>query len=171
MDQQQMHRADFVTAIALLAFSIAALVQSIQMPRLEHRNINPYTAPGIVPGLLATIIGLLALVLLARSVAHGGFRLGVNKNSLGAWIRSDGIRRIGLTILLSVTYSLVLIGRVHYVIATIVYIFLFIVVFEWRWGESFAAQRRTLIIASIQAVIAAVAIAVLFQYLFLVRLP
>ena len=166
-----MHRADFVTAIALLAFSISALVHSIQMPRLEHRNINPYTAPGIVPGLLATIIGLLALVLLVRSVRHGGFRLGVNKDSLGAWIRSDGIRRIGLTILLSVAYSLVLIGRVHYIIATAVYVFFFIVVFEWRWGESVSVQRGTILFATIQAVIAAVAIATLFQYLFLVRLP
>jgi len=171
MDERQMHKADFVTALVLIAFSITVIVLSVQMPRLEHREINPYTIPGLVPGFLGIIIGVLSVILLVRAMANGGFRFAGGGTSLSEWIRSGEARRIGLTIVLSVIYALGMIGRVPYVVATLLYIFAFILVFEWKAGEPVAAHRRVMIIAAIEAILATLVIAGVFRYVFLVDLP
>jgi hypothetical protein len=72
----RMPRADFITALVLLAFGAAMLWGSLAMPRFENRNIMPYSVPGIVPGILACVNLILAAVLLVRSMIRGGYRLG-----------------------------------------------------------------------------------------------
>ena len=52
MQTRPLVRADLVTGVILAAFGLAAVVESYGMPRLAERNINPWTAPGVVPGLL-----------------------------------------------------------------------------------------------------------------------
>lgn len=172
MDERRMHKADFVTSVVLIAFSITVIVLSIRMPRLEHREINPYTIPGLVPGFLGVIIGTLSVALFIRSTIHGGFRLGAGEgSSIGTWIKSDEARRIGITVILSAVYALGMIGRLNYIVATLIYVFVFILLFEWKRGEPIGAHRRVLILAAIEAVPATLVIAAVFRYLFLVDLP
>lgn len=173
MDERQMHKADFVTAVVLIAFSITVIVLSVQMPRLEHRDINPYTIPGLVPGFLGVIVGVLSVILLIRATINGGYRFGPGPGTVtvGEWIRSGEAQRIGLTIILSTIYALGMIGRINYMIATLLYIFAFILVFEWKKGAPIGAHRRILILAGIEAVVATLVIAGVFRYVFLVDLP
>ena len=171
MEERRMHTADLATAVVLIVFSITAVVLSIQMPRLEHRGINPYTVPGLVPGFLGVVIGLLSIALLVRSIVRRGYRLHLNGASIGAWIRGDAVWRIGLTVVLSSLYALGMVGRLNYLIATPVYVFFFIVLFEWKRGEPLSTQRRTVIGAGIEAVLATATIAGVFRYVFLVDLP
>ena len=49
----------------------AVLVGSITMDRLEQQNINPYTVPGLLPGLLGIAMMLLGAVLAVRSWRRG----------------------------------------------------------------------------------------------------
>lgn len=165
-----MPRADFVTSILLTAFGIAIYVMSVQMPRLEDQKINPYSAPGVVPTFLGAVIGLLGFVLLVRSLLRGGHRLGVNARTLKAFFTADITRRALLTVTLSVVYALIL-GRIPYAVATGLYIFAFILTFEYRWRESFASQIKRVAIAALIAVLAAGVVAATFRYLFLVTLP
>ncbi len=75
-----MIKKDFITSIVLIAFSISVIVMSYNMPRLERRGIDPFSAPGVVPGMVGAIILCLAIILFVRSVRRGGYLLFSSKN-------------------------------------------------------------------------------------------
>src|SRR3954470_17743253 len=64
-------RADFKDAIGWIVLGVAVLIGSITMDRLEQQNINPYTVPGLLPGLLGIAMILLGGVLAVRSWERG----------------------------------------------------------------------------------------------------
>ena len=53
-------------------FGFAVLVLSLRMDRLEAQNINPYTIPGLLPGLLGIVMLGLGILLGVRSWRRGG---------------------------------------------------------------------------------------------------
>ena len=59
-----------LAALGWMALGIAVLIGSITMDRLEQQNINPYTVPGLLPGLLG--IAMIAAGRAARRCAAGG---------------------------------------------------------------------------------------------------
>src|SRR5678816_147700 len=72
--EERMHpRSDLKDAIGWMAFGVAVLIASITMDRLESQNINPYTVPGLLPGLLGMAMILLGGVLAVRSWERGAF--------------------------------------------------------------------------------------------------
>jgi hypothetical protein len=163
-----MPRADFVTSLVLLAFGAAMLWVSLEMPRFEQRNINPYSIPGIVPGILAGVNLILAAILFVRSLRRGGFRLG------GTGVRSaifnDGSKRLAIAFVLTVAYAVGLVGVIPFWLATFLFVAVFILVFEW---PLVAAKRRWILIASalVQGALVSAVVAAVFQELFLVTLP
>src|SRR5882757_11178733 len=60
-------RSDFLSALGWMAFGIAILIGSVMMDRLEKQGINPYTIPGLLPGLLGIAMTILGALLAARS--------------------------------------------------------------------------------------------------------
>ena len=62
-----MVKADFVTGLIFFALGVAVVVESLRMPRFEELDVNPYTAPGLVPGILGAIILMLGAVLFVRA--------------------------------------------------------------------------------------------------------
>ncbi|MDB5829355.1 MAG: hypothetical protein JWQ73_3575 [Variovorax sp.] len=69
-------RSDLIAAFAWMIFGAAVLIGSLRMDRLEKQDINPYTAPGLLPGLLGIVTVLLGFLLALRSwrrlAAHPG---------------------------------------------------------------------------------------------------
>ena len=108
-----MVKKDFITSIVLLAFSLSIVVSSYTMPRLERRGIDPFSAPGVVPGMIGCILLILALILLVRSVRRGGYLL-----FSAAAQESGGHRgaawRVILTLAISLIYAVGLLGRIDY---------------------------------------------------------
>ena len=70
-----MVKKDFITSVVLIAFSLSVIVSAYTMPRLERRGIDPFSAPGVVPGMIGLILLCLALILFFRSVRRGGYLL------------------------------------------------------------------------------------------------
>ena len=58
---------DLRGALAWVVFGLAVLVLSIRMDRLEAQHINPYTIPGLLPGLLGIVMLGLGVLLGIRS--------------------------------------------------------------------------------------------------------
>jgi hypothetical protein len=190
MTESQMNRADFLASAVLVAFGSGIMVLSARMPRLEQRGINPYTAPGVVPFLLGAIITLLAVVLLFRSISRRGWKIDV-RNGLSGALRDIQTRRLVLTLLMTLIYALVMIGRLDYTISTGLFIFAFILLFEWNGaenaessgkftpsgtvprgvGSAIKRNRKVILWAAVEAVIASGITAAVFHYLFLVKLP
>lgn len=59
--------SDLAAAIAWMVFGAAVLIASLRMDRLEKQDINPYTIPGLLPGLLGIVTLLLGFLLALRS--------------------------------------------------------------------------------------------------------
>ncbi len=165
-----MVKKDFITSIVLIAFSISVVVSSYTMPRLEHRNIDPYSAPGVVPGMIGLILLCLSLILFVRSARRGGYLL-FNAENEGKQKHRGAAKRVLLTLFISLFYAVGLLGRIDYTVCTLLYIFTFIVIFEYRYRIPLADQKKVIGLALLQAVIAGLSITLVFRKLFLVDLP
>jgi hypothetical protein len=171
MEERNMPRVDFITSIGLMAFGTAVLVLSIQMPRFQDQGVNRFSVPGIVPGFLGSIIAVLGLVLFIRSITQKGYKLGIDGAAVRRFFTAEMTKRFAVTILVSVAYGWGLIGRINYEIATAIYIFAFIVIFDVKWRQGVKTQWKKILIALIIAVLVAGVVGTTFRRLFLVNLP
>src|SRR6266480_3508181 len=60
-------RSDFLSALGWMGLGVAILIGSVTMDRLEKQGINPYTIPGLLPGLLGIAMTILGALLAGRS--------------------------------------------------------------------------------------------------------
>lgn len=171
MKESNLPRADFVTSIFLTLFGLFILIVSLKMPRFEEHNVNPYSVPGILPAFLGAIITLLGIVLLIRSIRQRGYLLGIGKKEVVVFFSDESSRRIFLTLIISLIYGLVFLGRIPFYLATGIFVFAFVMIFEYRFEESFAGQRKKVLIALVMAVLVSAIVTAVFRYLFLVNLP
>jgi hypothetical protein len=165
-----MVKADFLTGLVLIALGIATVVASLEMPRFAELNVEPYTAPGLVPGALGAVILLLGAVLFVRTARAGGWRLfagGIGRASL----TDRGIRNLVLAVALCLGYAAGLVGRAPFWLATFLFVALFVVVFEWPLAQSGREQVRRLAFAVGFGGLVSAAVTLVFQEVFLVRLP
>jgi hypothetical protein len=168
---ENLPRADFVTSIVLIIFGAAVLINSVGMPTFADRGVNPYSAPGIVPGFLGGLIALLGAVLLIRSILHRGYSLGINRTSVAGFFRSAESRRLLLTVGLSIGYALGILGRMPYELATAIYVVSFVIVFDVKLHVPISGQWKTILLAVLTGVLTSAAVTGVFRYLFLVSLP
>ncbi len=166
-----MVKKDFITSIVLITFSISVIVSSYTMPRLERRGIDPFSAPGVVPGMIGLILLCLSLILFIRSIRRGGYRIFDHRDGDGEVTHQGAVKRVLLTLIISLIYAIGFLGRIDYTISTLLYIFTFIILFEYQWKVGLAGQKKVLAFALLQALIAAVFITLVFRKLFLVDLP
>jgi hypothetical protein len=170
-DERRPARADFADGVGWIAFGFSVLVGSLTMDRLERQNINPYTVPGLLPGLLGIATIVLGGILALRSWRRGALR--EPRPALGPAQREER-RRIGVVTALCVGYGVVLIGHgLPFWFASAIYVTGSILVLH-RIGREPDASRSTW-----GGALKALAIGLgaslitqgVFQELFLVRLP
>jgi hypothetical protein len=166
----KMDRLDFVSSIVLTLFGIGILVESLRMPRLENLKVNPYTVPGVVPGFLGILLALGGLFILVRSVSRQGWRLGFTREKCASWVRSADTRRSLITLILTITYALVLFPMVPFYFASPLFVFAFVLSAESMVLGSLPRWQAVLS-GLILAVITGLVIGYVFQELFYVRLP
>ena len=171
MQTRPFARADLITGVVLLAFGLLVLAESYGMPRLEERRINPWTVPGLVPGMLGVIIAVLGGVLALRSAFAGAFRPRASLTAEEAAERRANARGLFLCGALCFLYAVGLVGRVPFWLATGLFVFAFIAVFEWRAGDGGRTRRNNLLAALAIAAASALVIPYFFEHIFLVRLP
>lgn len=171
MNDKQMKKADFVSSIVLMVFGISVTWMSVNMPRLEEKGINPYTAPGVVPGILGIIILFLSLIMFVRTLKHGDFLPRFSGNDLKSFFRTEGILRLSIALVLCLVYALGLVGHIPYILATFLFIFSFILCFDLKFDAVEGRKRRIILVALAEALITASVVSAAFQYLFLVDLP
>ncbi|MDP2791184.1 MAG: tripartite tricarboxylate transporter TctB family protein, partial [Rectinemataceae bacterium] len=165
-----MVKADLITSILLVVFGIAIVAISAQMPTMADRNQSIYSAPGVVPGFIGVMLILLSLAMLFRSIrkkAIQEFRGGVIPKDV---LAQESTRRILMTIALCAVYSFLL-GKIWFPLVTFVFIFAFILLFEYDWKAAFSTQTRKVIVAAIIGLATTALVTLVFQKLFLVNLP
>lgn len=166
-----MVKADFVTGLVFFALGIVTLIESLRMPRFEHLGVNPYSAPGVVPGALGVILALLGGVLAVRAARAGGFRLGADIVRGSSLWRQPSVRRFALAFAMTFVYAALLVGTLPFWLATGLFVFSFIAAFEWPTHKTRKARLRGLAIAGAEAAVVAAGVSFVFSELFLVTLP
>lgn len=157
-------RADLVTAAVLFAFGVAIVVQSWQMPRFVEQSGTGLTAPGIVPGFYGVVLALLSAVLGLRAIGRGGWA------AHGAAAGNGADRRqLATAAALGLIYAGGLVGRLPFWLAAALFVFAFTAAFEWGQGPQ--GRVRRIIEAALIGLATGVAVTMVFEKLFLLRLP
>ncbi|MDX9860261.1 MAG: tripartite tricarboxylate transporter TctB family protein [Rhodospirillales bacterium] len=171
MKPDTMTKADLITGLVLIVFSLTLIEESWRMPRLEQLGIHPSSVPGLVPGMLGVILLILGAVLTIRSFRRGGHHLGITRENTARTFCQPGNLRLIATLALSIGYAAFMIGNMPYWLATGVFTFLFIAIFEWRPGADGRTRLRGLAFAAVIAIVVAWVVTWVFANLFLVTLP
>lgn len=166
-----MRRAELAVAAVWFAVGATVAVASWRMDRLADRAIEPWSAPGLLPG----VIGLL-LMAFASVVAWRAWRAG-RADAAGAAVAADAgggdgtLRRTAIAAALCLAFALSLGHGLPFMASGAVFVFAFTSVFAWRDWQAAGRVGRGVAGAAAVAVATTVAIALLFERVFLVRLP
>jgi hypothetical protein len=164
-------RSDLKDAAGWTAFGAAVLIGSIRMDRLEQQHINPYTVPGLLPGLLGIAMILLGVTLGLRSWRRGALH---HAGAATTAHQREEWRRIWIVIALCGMYCVGLIGHgLPFWLASTIYVTGSILILHRM------SRDPLLHTLSLKAVLKALAIGLgaalsthwVFQELFLVRMP
>jgi hypothetical protein len=167
-----MANREVLTALVLVAFGALVLRESLRMPRFEHLVVNPYTVPGLVPGFLGASIALFGLIMVLRAVvATRRARAEAQPDPPRAADGGESMRRLAIALALTLGYAGGLVGRLPFWAATLIFVFAFITIFDWRRAVAANRTVRLLLTAFAQALVVAVSVTLVFERLFLVRLP
>lgn len=182
-DEAPPPRVDLAAAAAWIVVGAAIAVGAWRMDRLERLNINPYEAPGLVPGLLGVLLVILGLMLALRSLARlsGRSPQGAGLPSAGggpaAAAAGDGApagaARMALVFGLTLGYALLLVGTgLPFWLGTFVFVTVFVGLLDRErqqaLGRAWPAQWAR---AAIYGAAWSAIVTLSFQHIFLVRLP
>ena len=164
-------RADLRDSFGWIALGGAILIASITMDRLERQGVNPVTVPGLLPGLLGIAMILLGAILALRSWRRGAFTSPLPPATAN---QREQRKRIAVVIALCLGYGVVLVGHgLPFWLASTIYVTGSILILQ-RMGREGEARRLSIKAALMALTIglgAAVITQLVFQELFLVRLP
>jgi hypothetical protein len=159
-------RADLFTAAVLLAFGLGVLGLALNMPSFAEQSHTGLTAPGIVPGFYGIVIALLSVLLGLRAIRRGA--LHAPAQHAPALTRRDA-RQLGTATALGVLYAGGLVGTLPFWLASALFVFAFTAAFEWERGP--VGRPRRLVEAALLGLCTGVAVMLVFERVFLVRLP
>jgi putative tricarboxylic transport membrane protein len=158
-----------------MIFGAAVAYGSWAMDRLDSLKIPPATVPGLVPGLLGAglvVFGfILAIRPVGRMVETQSFVADMPKEAPAA--ASDfAWKRLLLSWAICMIYGGVLLGRgIHYWVLTACFLLLHLLVLDETDRVPAHLDLRRIITAAILAPAIATVVTLVFQYVFLVRLP
>jgi hypothetical protein len=142
------------------AFGATVLVASWRMDRLENLHINPWSAPGLMPGILGLLMMVFGAALALRSGGEG--------SEEGALSR----RRTGLALALCLLFAGGLLGHgLPFWLTAAAFMFAAIMVFRLLDEDLKTARWRVALSSAAISLVAALVISFLFESVFLVRLP
>jgi hypothetical protein len=161
-------RSDFLSALGWMGLGIAILIGSVMMDRLEKQGINPYTIPGLLPGLLGIAMTILGALLAARS-----WRPRLLASSGKGSVNRVQQKRVLLVLGLCLTFGVVLVGHgLPFWLAAAIFVTAAILSLQYqqrKTGQELTVRR--FVNAAAIGLGAGVVITIVFQEIFLVRLP
>lgn len=159
-------RADVISGLVVTVMGVAGLVESWRMPRFENRNADPFTVPGLTPGLISIALAVLGLVLVLRALSNGGAK----DLPILHWTATSAART-AFTLVTVGVYGFFLFGQVPFLLATALFIFVFTVGAELLNRERRLALLPLIVGALVLSVCVAFTVRFVFVEVFLVRFP
>jgi hypothetical protein len=162
-------RGDFLSALGWMALGIAILIGSVTMDRLEKQDINPYTIPGLLPGLLGIAMTILGALLAARS-----WRPHLLATANRAPVDRAEQKRLLLVLGLCLAFGVGLVGHgLPFWLAATLFVTAAILCLQYQQRKSAGEplNLRRFVTAGAIGLGAGIVITIVFQEIFLVRLP
>jgi len=166
--------ADRIGGLIWIAFGGAIVYGSWVMDRLTSLNIPLSTAPGVVPGLLGLSIIVFGMVLVVRRTSKVVAAPSFAPSHVEAAKAEEPLdwKRILLSWGLCLAYGGLLLGRgVPYWALTVAFLFLHILLLDESGRVPAPLTLRRTLVAAVIALVVATTVALVFRYVFLVRLP
>jgi len=154
-------RSDLWGGAGWVVLGLVIVIGSVRMDRFESMGAQLYTMPGFVPGMIGGLVALLGLVLMARGWARRS-----HETDAGP-VEPLLNRRILVTLVLTLVYAGLLIGRAPFWLVTALFVAAFVGLFAP--AEQAPARRATA--AVLAGVLTSAVVTLVFQHIFLVRLP
>jgi hypothetical protein len=167
-------RQDFLEGLMWIAFGAAVAIAAWRMDRLTEQNINPYTVPGLLPGLLGLAVMFFGALFAWRAWRAGGLAdagtASAGRGNLGmTWAE---LGRFALTIVLCVVFSVALLGQgMPFWLTAAIYTVAAIVTLQYPQRRAAGQLLRGLVLAIVIGIGSGFVITIVFQDIFLVRLP
>lgn len=162
-------RSDFIAALIWIAFGVAVAIASWRMDRLENQDVNPYTVPGLLPGLLGIALIFFGGLLLLRAWRQGALDVNVPRATP---MSSAERRRLLIVLGLCLTFGIGLVGHgLPFWLAAAIFVSVTISVLQYPQRRAEGQVVRGILTAVVIGLGAGLAITLVFQQFFLVRLP
>jgi hypothetical protein len=158
-----LRKADLVTGVGISAFGTAALLLALNF-RWDLAAVQQagwYTAPGFIPVGISIVLILQGIGLSVHAWRNGGRWQRADLSRVGQALGSPAARRVAMVALLLSIYVFLMVGRLHFTLAS----FLFMAAFMWFFRAG--VWWKILFIAAV----ASVAISFVFEGLARVPLP
>lgn len=162
---------DKATGLVLMFLGLVVTFGAWQMPRFENQGAMIYQAPGLTPGLLGLGLAFCGLLLAIRPAGEAGSEKSFWSGVMGS---SQNRRRALAALVMTIGFGGFLFGNVPFVIATFVFVFAFIVTFEYFLlveGKTRPKAFHVMLIAGALAAVTSFLSQFVFETLFLIRLP
>ncbi|WP_137918981.1 tripartite tricarboxylate transporter TctB family protein [Hydrogenophaga sp. 2FB] len=157
-------RSDLWGGAGWVVLGLVIVLGALRMDRFESMGAQLYTMPGFVPGLIGGFVALLGLVLMLR----GWLRQRAEEPAKDAPpIEPLLNRRIVITTLLSLLYAGLLLGRAPFWLVTALFVAAFVALF----APAEHTPARRLIVSVAAGVLTSAVVTLVFEQIFLVRLP
>ena len=149
--------SDRLQGLFWIALGGTIFYASWTMDRLGSLGVKPFSAPGLLPGALGVFIVVLGVAMLIRGRAQSG-------EEAIQW------RRIALPLVLCLGFAGGMVGRgIPFWLAA--WIFVAVMIFTLQYRERKDRPGKLALVALSVAGAASIAISLVFQELFLIRLP
>ena len=142
----------------------AIFYASWTMDRLEKVGVQAFSAPGLLPGILGLFLMVLGGVMLVRD-------LRADRAGVGAGPEPIGWRRLAVPIVLCLGYAAGLVGRVPFWLASSIFVAAMIWTLQYRERRERGELRRLALVAPSIGLGTGVVVSLIFEQLFLIRLP
>ncbi len=161
--------SDFIASLIWIAFGVAVAIGSWRMDRLENQDVNPYTVPGLLPGLLGIALIFFGLLLLLRAWRQGALDPGVPR---AVPMSMAERKRLLIVLGLCLTFGVGLVGRgLPFWLAAAIFVSTTISILQYPQRRAANQVARGIATAIAIGLGAGLAITLVFQEFFLVRLP
>ncbi|HEX2890809.1 tripartite tricarboxylate transporter TctB family protein [Vineibacter terrae] len=160
-------RYDLWTAAVFFCVGTAILWLCWQMPTYREQG-EIYTAPGLVPALHGVIITVLSLWLGFRAIGRGALHA---PREAAAPREGYSNTRLFLAAALCLVFAVGLVGQLPFWLAAAIFVFAFATLFEWQPGLAPRERARRMAIAAVTGLATGGIVVLVFERVFLVRLP
>jgi len=155
-------RSDRLGGPLWVVFGLAVIAGAWKTERMEAQGVRWFGAPGLVPGLLGIAIVVVGLLLTLRAWRTSAVAAGEAVD----W------RVLGVSLLLCLGFAGVVLGHgPSFGVAAGVYLFVHIAYLEWPARRAAGRTLRGLAVAAVTGVAGGVLVPLVFEQIFLVRLP